>query len=199
MSNDIPGVMVVDDFLPNFDRVRNHAILSEFYDWWGPDGELYKRITLLHVPGLLDTLTEMLGGIRILASGYRLNYEGEEPNQSIHSDIGFGTHAIVIYLNDGESGTAFWQHNATEAVEINFGQAELFEAIKEDFENPSAWTQRLVVPAKRNRAVIYKSNLFHSRFPFTAFGSTPEDGRLIAIAFFNFIEEEDNDPVSDPS
>ena len=191
MSNDIPGVVVIDDFFPNFERVRSHAILSEFYDWMAPDGELYKRITLLHVPDMFDTLTQHVGGIEIKASGYRLNFAGEPPNQSIHSDLGFGTHVVVVYLNEGDSGTAFWEHNETGATEIWYGQRELFEAIKDDFENPEAWTQRMVVPVKSNRAVIYKASLFHSRYPFEAFGSTPEDGRLIAIAFFNFLEDEE--------
>ena len=189
MSNDISGVVVIDDFFPNFERVRNHAILSEFYDWQAPDGEIYKRISMLHVPDMLDTLTNNVGGVQIQLSGYRLNYEGEPPNQSIHADLGVSSHVIVVYLNDGESGTAFWEHTETKATEINFGDVELFEQIKDDFEKSEAWTQILVVPAKKNRAVIYRSNLFHSRYPFEAFGSTPEDGRLIATAFFGFLED----------
>lgn len=191
MSNDIAGVVVIDDFFPDFERVRNHAMLSEFYDWWAPDGELYKRITMLHVPDMLDTLTNNVGGIRILSSGYRLNYKGELPNQAIHSDLGFGTHAVVVYLSEGNSGTAFWEHSATGLTELNYGEVDQFESVKNDFGASDLWTQRTVIPTKNNRAVIYKSNLFHSRFPFEAFGSTPEDGRLIAIAFFNFLEDEE--------
>lgn len=192
-DKEIPGVLVIDDFFPNFDRVRNHALLSHYYDWQGPDEKVYKRISILHVPEMLNTLTEHLGNIKISVMGYRLNYEGENPNQSVHADLGYASHAIVVYLNDGESGTAFWQHSATEADEIWYGQAKLFEQIKGDFENPDAWKQRLLVPAKRNRAVIYKSNLFHSRYPFKAFGDSPENGRLIAMGFFSFEEEETDD------
>ncbi len=188
---EIPGVVVIDDFFPNFERVRNHAILSEFYDWWAPDGELYKRITMLHVPDMLDTLTNNVGGIKIHLSGYRLNYEGEPPNQSIHADFGVSSHVIVVYLNEGDSGTAFWQHKITKDTEINYGEIDKFEAIKSSFEVVDDWDQRVVVPTKQNRAVIYKSNLFHSRYPFDAFGSSPEDGRLIAIAFFSFLDEEE--------
>lgn len=191
MSNDIAGVVVIDDFFPDFERVRKHAMLSEFYDWWAPDGELYKRITMLHVPDMLDTLTNNVGGIRILSSGYRLNYKGELPNQAIHSDLGFGTHVVVVYLSEGNSGTAFWEHSATGLTELNYGEVDQFESVKNDFGASDLWTQRTVIPTKNNRAVIYKSNLFHSRFPFEAFGSTPEDGRLIAIAFFNFLEDEE--------
>ena len=38
---------------------------------------------------------------------------------------------------------------------------------------------------RMGRAVIYESELFHSRYPFAAFGSGPEDGRLVAVAFFS--------------
>lgn len=190
MNKEIPGVVVIDDFFPDFERVRNHAILSEFYDWWAPDGELYKRITMLHVPDMLDTLTNNVGGIKINLSGYRLNYEGEPPNQSIHADFGVSSHVVVVYLNEGDSGTAFWKHKRTETVDINFGEVDKYEDLNGDFENPDAWEQRIVVPTKKNRAVIYKSNLFHSRYPFEAFGNSPENGRLIAIAFFEFQEDE---------
>lgn len=188
----LPGVVVLDDFFPEFDRVREHAKLSYYYDWVGPDEKVYKRITLLHVPGMYDKLCETLGLVRIASMGYRLNYTGEAPNQSIHSDLGYATHACVVYLNEGDSGTAFWRHKKTGADSIGYGQTELFEQIKDDFEAPDAWEQRLLVPTKKNRAVIYRSNLFHSRYPFDAFGSTPDDGRLIALAFFAFEEDGDD-------
>lgn len=188
----LPGVVVIDDFLPDFNRVREHAKLSYFYDWIGPDGELYKRISILHVPRLAEALYRELGPIKISAMGYRLNYEEELPNQSIHADLGYATHALVIYLNEGDSGTAFWRHKASSTTDIWYGQSELFEQVRGDFENPDAWEQVLHVPAKANRAVIYKSNMFHSRYPFKAFGNTPDDGRLIALAFFSF-EGDSND------
>lgn len=189
---DIPGLVVLDNFLPEFDRVLEHAKLSYYFDWQAPDGEVYKRISLLHVPGMFDKLCQELGNVRIAAMGYRLNYEGEAPNQSIHADLGYATHACVVYLNEGNSGTAFWKHKETGATEIWYGQDDLLEKIKQDFDNPSAWEQRVVVPVKANRAVIYRGNMFHSRFPFQAFGESPENGRLIALAFFGF-GEDDND------
>jgi hypothetical protein len=48
-----------------------------------------------------------------------------------------------------------------------------------------AWKLVDLIPLKFNRAAIYEGALFHSRFPLRAFGSTPEDGRLIGIAFFS--------------
>ena len=183
----IPGVVVLEDFFPDVERVRTHAKLSHFYDWVGPDQEIYRRISMLHVPGMFDKLSETLGPVKIVMMGYRLNYAGELPNAPIHSDLGYATHACVVYLNEGDSGTAFWRHKETGLESINFGDGELLEKVEKDFESPDAWEQRMIVPTKKNRAVIYRGNLFHSRYPFEAFGTTPEDGRLIALAFFSFL------------
>jgi hypothetical protein len=179
------GLAVVDDFFPDVNRVRQHALLSEFIDWVGPDGETYKRICISPVPTLIDALVSRVGDVNILGMGYRLNYEDEAPNQAIHSDIGWGTHALVVYLNDGPSGTAFWKHKESGTVRIREGQTALFEKVKNDWKDSSKWELREEVPMKMNRAAIYESELYHSRYPFKAFGNTPETGRLIVVAFFN--------------
>lgn len=59
-----------------------------------------------------------------------------------------------------------------------------FEQVRHDWNDEAAWEQAALVPIRFNRAVVYESALFHSRYPFAAFGTGPEDGRLIAVAFF---------------
>ncbi len=186
-------VLVLDDFLDNPVAVREHARLSEYYDWLGPDGQIYKRISICKVPGVQAKLFEIFGSYEMLGQGYRLNFEGERPNQSIHSDMGWGTHAMVLYLCEGPGGTAFWKHSETGAVRIKSNDVELYEKIKEDWEDDSKWEQQALVPIKFNRAVVYSSELFHSRFPFEAFGNYVGNGRLIAVAFFTPKPEEVED------
>ena len=188
MHNEIPGLIVIDDFLPLPYFTRTHAMTSEYYDWEGPDGQVYKRVSLLRVPGVMEALEKTVGPIELLGMGYRLNYAGEPPNQSIHSDLGWGSHALVLYLNAGPSGTAFWRHIETDTTRITVGQTELLEQIKDDWEDSTKWQIRTEVEMKFNRAIIYDSSLYHSRYPFEAFGNTPENGRLIAVAFFNMKE-----------
>lgn len=125
----------------------------------------------------------------MLGMGYRLNFAGELPNAAVHSDLGWGTHALVLYLSDppmgaNQCGTAFWRHNATGAHRIDPGDFDLLDEIQVDWNDESAWTQRARVPMQFNRALIYESALFHSRYPFEAFGDNAETGRLIAVAFF---------------
>lgn len=194
----LEDVYVIEDFLPDPDAVRQAGLHMEYEDWEGPDGVVYKRIARVEVKQVREMLEAMFGQIDLLGMAYRLNYKNEPPNQSIHSDMGWGTHALVLYLSDGPSGTAFWQHTATGANRILPGDMELFEQIKDDFENEDAWDQRAFVKMDYNKALIYSGELFHSRYPFKAFGDSPENGRLILVAFFTPIgDAQDEDSTGE--
>lgn len=177
--------IVIDNFHPCINEIREHALSQEFVDWEGFDGVLYRRIAITDVPLLQHIIEELFGPVDMLGMGYRLNYDEELPNQAIHSDLGWGTHALVLYLSDGESGTAFWQHIPTATVRIDEGDKELLQKLNNDWEDPDKWRLNSYVDMKFNRALIYESALYHSRYPFKAFGNSPETGRLIAVAFFS--------------
>lgn len=176
---------IVDKFLPNAEAVRQEALDSKFIDWPAPDGEVYKRVCVTEVPGLQDAIEKVMGPVEMLGMGYRLNYNLEEPNHAIHSDLGWGTHAAVVYLSDGPSGTAFWRHKETNTTSISKGQLELLSAIKDDWNNEEKWDIESYVNMEFNRGIIYESKNYHSRYPFQAFGWDAESGRLVAVAFFN--------------
>ena len=175
---------VVDNFLPNPVRVRREALRADFADWPGPDGQTYKRICITDVPGVQAGIEQVMGPVEMLGMAYRLNYGGELPNAAIHSDLGWGTHAAVVYLCDGEGGTAFWRHKFTAEHRIEPGDVELLLQVRDDWDDASRWEMRELVEMKFNRCVIYDSALFHSRYPFAAFGDNPQTGRLTVSAFF---------------
>lgn len=177
-------MIILDSALPCYAQVRREAMAAEFIDWQGHDGQVYKRVCLTEVPGLQWLIESVYGTVEMLGMGYRLNYAGEMPNQSIHSDLGWGTHAAVVYLCEGYGGTAFWKHRATGATRIDVGDVELMEALGDSWERPEDWQMIDLCPLVPNRAVFYEGALFHSRWPFEAFGDNPSNGRLIAVAFF---------------
>ena len=177
-------ILIADGFLDEPDAVRNDALQADFIDWQGHDGQVYKRVCLKPVPGLHEAIEGVYGPVEMFGQGYRLNFAGEAPNQSIHSDLGWGTHAAVIYLCDGAGGTAFWRHSKTGATRIDVGDRDLFESIGSDWELEDAWSMVGLAELAYNRAVLYDNALFHSRYPFEAFGTDKHDGRLIAVAFF---------------
>lgn len=177
-------MLVIDDFLPNAEAVRAAALCAPFVDYAAQDGEVYRRVCPTHVPGLQEAVEAAIGPVDMHMTGYRLNFDGEMPNAAIHSDVGWGTHALVLYLCDGEGGTALWRHKATGAHRIDPGDRALFEVVRHEWDDEGQWEQTYLCPLKFNRACIYESALFHSRYPFAAFGHDAESGRLIAVAFF---------------
>jgi hypothetical protein len=175
-------MLILDDFLPA--AVRADGLSAAYGDYHAHDGETYKRVAIQPVPGLQDAIERAMGPVEMLGMGYRLNYAGELPNHAIHSDLGWGTHAAVVYLSDGPGGTAFWRHKASGTTRIDLGDADLLAQLDGDWDNPDRWDMTDIAEMKLGRGVIYESALFHSRWPFAAFGDSPETGRLIAVAFF---------------
>lgn len=176
---------IIEDAIPNAVALRAEALCAPFVDWPGPDGEVYKRVCLTDVQGLREAIEAAMGPVEMLGMGYRLNYGGETPSAAIHSDMGWGTHAAVLYLSEGEGGTAFWRHKASGAHRIDPGDVDLFDQVRGDWDDAGRWDQVALVEIKLGRMVIYESALFHSRWPFAAFGTDNESGRLVAIAFFS--------------
>jgi len=177
-------MQIIDDAIPDAAAVRAEGLRAHYVDWPGYDGEVYKRVCLTAVPGLQEAIERHMGPVDMLGMGYRLNFGGELPNAAIHSDMGWGTHAAVLYLSEGEGGTAFWRHKATGAHCIEQGDVELLERVRHDWDDASRWEQTGLAEMKLGRLVIYESALFHSRWPFAAFGDDFESGRLIGAAFF---------------
>lgn len=177
-------VLVVDDFTPLARALRHDALASEFIDWEAPDGEVYRRVCIKELPGIQRRIERLMGPVQMLGMGYRLNFDGEPPNAAIHSDLGWGTHAMVLYLCDGPGGTAFWRHKGTGLETLLPGQVDEWHSVRDDWNDASAWDQLEMVELKFNRAVIYEGSRFHSRWPFEAFGNDARTGRLIAVAFF---------------
>ena len=182
-------MMVVDNFLASPSELLEEAKAATFGPYVGSDGVQYERVAVHHSKSVKDALDAVMGRpVGMLGMGFRLNYEGENPNHAIHSDLGWGTYALVLYLSEpphGVSGTAFWRHRATGAERIRKGDTVLLQNVAGDWDDFSKWEQTQMIHGKFNRAAIYRSELFHSRWPFEAYGSSIEDGRLIAVAFFN--------------
>lgn len=184
-----PDLRVYDEFLSNPHSIRSRGLRAKYGNYLGKDGEMYKRVSNETIPEVVDALQTAMGRpIELLGMGYRLNYAGELPNHAIHSDLGWGTYAAVVYLSSPPdeqfSGTAFWQHH-TGWDRVKKGEETVLIDVINDWDKVEAWEQTAFVASKFNRAAIYRSELFHSRWPFAAYGNSPDDGRLIVVAFFN--------------
>jgi len=187
-----------DDFLVHPDKIRDLVRDMPFADVTGPDGEEYKRVAIAAHDFFNAEIEFWLGfPVKQRYSVFRLNYGGENPNSAIHSDALYDSHALVLYLSRPEDcvgGTAFWRHRKTgltawptkgEILRRGKNPQRIWEGLTRDWDNVDAWEQTHLAEMKFNRAIIYPTAAFHSRFPFKAFGTTPENGRLVFCTFFN--------------
>lgn len=174
-------MIIKDDFLSDPEQIREAALAASFKNVKAYDGEVYERVAITDVKGLQEAVEAILGPVLMLGMGYRLNYAGELPNNAVHVDVGWGTHALVLYLSErknkaAQSGTAFWKY---------VGDGNPSEACND----MKQWQMEDICPEKFNRAVIFRSDRWHSRWPLDSYGTNPEDGRLIAVAFFTPLSE----------
>lgn len=190
-------LLVVDDFLPNPVLFRENVLKQDFVDLESPiDGEVYKRVAIGRFPYVEELIESAVGfKISMLLSGVRLNFNGELPNSSIHADLSYGEFAAIIYLSrpeDCRGGTAFWRHKESgwDQLPAYVGtptpeSTDVLKKVQPDWDKRAAWQLVTLTGMKFNRFICYPTRFFHSRYPFEAFGTNPENGRLIFVAFFN--------------
>jgi hypothetical protein len=185
-----PEIWSVEDFLPNPEAVRDAALNAKWENWRSEtDGQVYKRVAKYDNAAVASLIAKEMGRpVSVVKMGFRLNYADEPPNTLIHSDgDGWGKYAMVLSLakdSPEENGTAFWEHNASGKRRLDVTDYEGLLQIVPYWDEPSHFTRYHVEQAKFNKAVFYHTALLHSRWPFTAFGSTPQDGRLTLVCFF---------------
>jgi hypothetical protein len=186
-------LIIADDFSPAPSLLRQRARGSDFQTCEF-QGAQYKGVGGKNQPVDMEARIGRLLGfpIKITLSFYRLGTPENEPTTYIHADRNCATWAGVLYLNEPEQcrgGTAFWRHkdSGRESLSelINSSAFTDFDQLNREGNDESFWEMTGLVGMKFNRLVVYKSDLFHSRYPKAGFGSSPKDGRLIWTCFFN--------------
>ncbi len=194
-----PWVMVVDQFVPNPDEIRQSALVTGFGTWHPTNTVMgYKNYDGVNINGmhspLVRALTKAMGCPVFPASMiFRVTGEKSDPSR-IHSDRMFGDFSCIVYLSKekDKSGTAFYRHLETDSCEhpqvnAHWMSSKQFESLNRDMDSASedAWQQVHYVDGLYNRAVIFKAPLFHSRIPRIGIGTTPEDSRMVWVCHFN--------------
>ena len=194
MDNDY---IVVDDFCEDIDTVIHSAKAAGFGTWKPNKGKVgssvYEGIGFYgsHAPMLKSIIGAMGKVIVPNTVFFRLTNEGFE-KAYIHSDREAGNYTCVAYLSDHEtsSGTAFFRHKPTGLLHMpSFAEMQemgIEEQMIEDMvsRDPDVWEQVGYVEGQKNRAVIFKAPLFHSRHPVEGIGSDDTDGRLVWVSHF---------------
>lgn len=191
------SLIVVDDFAPNPEEIRDKALKAGF----GPIdhlGATYEHIGHQYNPGLVPLIEEAVG-FRIIPKMefFRCDLESDALKSWVHADSICAQYASVYYLNPPDmckGGTAFWIHRGwkwdrlpTKEDLIAYGMdlAVYEKEMMAAWNSREPWDMVGFVGMKFNRFITYPTYRFHSRYPFEAFGTQPEDGRLIWVCFYN--------------
>jgi hypothetical protein len=197
------SIIVIDNFYPNPDEIRNIALKSEYPD---PPSECTypgRNSDGLYYPEHVHQKFEKILNRRLVPAeinGYfRISLENDKYVQDIHVDP-IWQFGAVCYLNPpeqevDEAGTSFWIHNKTgmyrcpqekeEAKAINFSSEReaWWTTVYGDGLDRKKWKRYLLSPMKYNRIVVFRSDLWHSHS--CNFGNCKENGRLVQLFFFN--------------
>ena len=182
-------ILVVDDALPEPQRVLEHAVTREFGTVEGPDGQSYTGISL-DVPGwiagpLYTRLNELLGPIEPTYLFFRVSPAGSRPPQWVHADSKLGDATAVVYLTPNPpplSGTAIVRH--VDGLETHPETLAEYDTWRRDHSDPAKWIVRDFVPMKFNRMVLLPGYPLHAACPMVGFGDGPWNARLVLVTFF---------------
>jgi hypothetical protein len=191
----IPFAIVIDDFLPNAEELRERALKLN-YSLKGPYPGL-NSVEKINIPGLDEMVSRLVyqpvrpPWTKNYSHGsFRLALAKDDEPARIHIDQSHWSG--ILYLSrpeDCQGGTEFYRHLPTGTDHMPFteqGIAELGyssfddlreEILEKDALDRSKWELTMVVPMRFNRLVLTQPQYWHTSGP--SFGDTPETGRLI--------------------
>ncbi len=188
-------MIVIDDFLPEFNELQSYAMTAEFTDVVNDfDGVVYPLICA-DIPSHLRAavLRQIENEFAIPESPtmfMRRSPAGVPCPHQVHSDASMGEYSLMLYLNDeldSQGGTSFLSHRLT-GIAYNPELPEAVEIIVADQNRPDAWEVRDMVKMIPNRAVIFKADALHRAEPVGGFGDTPDNTRVVLTCFFKRAE-----------
>lgn len=186
-------MLIIDDFLHNFEELRNYCDSAKFECVMNPvDGVTYPHICR-EIPEhiaqeILQTLCEVKGAPVVKPTMFlRLSPAGVHCPHEVHSDATMGAFSLMLYLNrefDCQGGTSLVSHRDS-GIAVNPGLDEFVKIVTDDQNNREAWDIRHLVDMKPNRAFVFDASSLHRAEPPGGFGAGNEHARLVLTCFFS--------------
>ncbi len=185
-------MVVIDDFLPEFDELQSYARSATFTDVVNEfDGVTYPLICA-DIPdhlklAVFQALANHVGLPESITIFMRRSPAGVPCPHQVHSDASMGEYSLMLYLNqeeDCDGGTSFLSHRQT-GIAYNPEDPISTSIIVNDQNNDAAWQVREMVEMRPNRAVIFDAARLHRSEPVGGFGDTPDNTRIVLTCFFS--------------
>lgn len=189
MKDSTRFIRVIDDFTPQefFTQIVKLVKGVEFTEYEFIS-KRYLGVAGLTLPIKKFIEKEMGKKVSFTMSHVRMGNEKTPLTNYIHADNAACKYACVWYLNDPpcDTGTQFWKHNETATDRMPWPPPQdLWDATDKDTQDESKWTKLEYTQAKANRAVLFDSQLFHSRYPKDLPLAEEDEPRLVFVVFFN--------------
>jgi len=194
--------IIIDDFLSDPYQLRDLALAQEYpeYDELPPfpgRNSQYRQV----INGLDQKISKLVGEPLVPSQGtsyakFRLALEGEKGTHSVHVDNAHWTAILFLTLPEHcQDGTHFFRHVETgtdrapyfkheyEIFDAKTDQELLDKTINSQSNDPSKWEKIMTVPMRFNRMLLMRPQHWHDAG--VSFGTTPENGRLVYLSFYN--------------
>ena len=199
--------IIIDNFCPQIDEVRQSFLTAGFGTWEPGHGKLgvgkFEGVGYVGEHKYMNlVLTRVMNGPIISGSQFaRINKEGD-PAAYIHSDRTDGQRTAISYLShekDENHGTGFYRLKPCDAFPEGLDEMPCYQTqdamgtkgkwLQSSMlrSSPEEWELTLFVPGAYNRCVIFHAPLFHSRLPAYGLGNTPETARMVWVNHFNLL------------
>jgi len=179
-----PGIIVIDDFLPNPDEVRKFALAQEFTVTGNYPG---RRTKSFATPDHKEAFERIMGK-KIIYWPDQYNgafqYTFGDHKSWIHRDL--TDYSALIYLTPdppADGGTLVYRHKELGIERDSEGTKDQIKQMNDDSSDESKWEIMDVIANKYNRLIIFTGRRSHKSNKY--FGSTKETGRLFQTFFFN--------------
>jgi hypothetical protein len=200
MAGMVPHVIVIDDFLPNAQELRERALkLNYSVEGRYPGLNSAEKI---NIPGLDEAVSRFVWEpVRapwtadFSHGSCRLALAKDDRPGRIHIDQSHWSG--ILYLSrpeDCHGGTEFFRHRPTGTDHLPLTKEALNEAgyssyeelraeiLDKDALDRSKWELTMTVPMRFNRLVLLQPQYWHTSGE--AFGDSIENGRLVYLMFF---------------
>jgi hypothetical protein len=186
-------INIVDNFLDQdlYDAVYQRLSDNEFVRVEVGDKSFWVQYTFEDFDEMIVNKLSAIDGVQreCLLGFFRVATEEFDTDWRIHADSKVGDirpeRALVLYISpstkEGLHGTAFWKHKEVGyQMPLDVSNEEADRFLSEEANNLDNWDLHSVVGYRPNRALMYPSNYFHSKYPNTGW----KEGRMVYVMFY---------------
>jgi hypothetical protein len=186
-------INIVDNFLEEdiYNSIYNSLASNQFQEvevgdkkfWVQYSSKEFDNFIIEKLSDIDKTKRECLLGF------FRVATQEFDTDWGIHADSKIGDirpeRALVLYISpstkEGLHGTAFWKHKKLGYnIPEDISNEEFDRMLRDEANDLENWDLNSVIGYRTNRALMYPSTYFHSKYPNTGW----KEGRMVYVMFY---------------